>query len=221
MATIAKPARAGGRPSHAAAAGIAGRIVAVAQSLFFTHGYGPTSIETIAKEAGISKRTFYARFENKAAIFRAVVNQLIGEIKPANVDGLFEGRSCAEILHGLAQAILQASLNPQTLALQRLLIAEAPRFPELALVMNEQGARREAIRRIAAILAREAESGRLAVPDPLLAAEMFLQMVVGLPQRRALGLGQAMTQAELAAWGRSAVQVFLHGYSAAGTYPRP
>jgi hypothetical protein len=50
-----------------------------------------------------------------------------------------------------------------------------------------------------------------------MAAELFLQMVVGLPQRRALGLGQAMTPEELTAWGRNAVQVFLHGY--AGSAP--
>jgi AcrR family transcriptional regulator len=219
MATIAKPAARskGGRPSRAKAEGLAGRIAEVARELFFEHGYGATSIEMIAKAAGISKRTFYVRFENKAAIFQAVVNQLITGIIPANVDGLFEGGSCEEILQKLAAAMLHASLSPQTLSLQRLMIAEAARFPELALVLNEQGARRQALERIAVILAREHASGRLAVPDPALAAELFLQMVVGLPQRRALGLGAAMTPQELTAWGRNAVRVFLHGY--AGSAP--
>ena len=212
MATTAKPARPGGRPSRDAAAEIAGRIVDVARDQFFAAGYGATSIETIAREAGISKRTFYARFADKAAVFAAVVNRLITGVSPADVEGLFVGASVEVILFGLAKAMMQASLNPQTLALQRLLIAEAPRFPELALVMNQQGARQQAIQRIAAIIADENAAGRLAVENPALAAELFLQMVVGLPQRRALGLGQPMTASELAVWGQNAVRVFLHGY---------
>jgi TetR/AcrR family transcriptional repressor of mexJK operon len=212
MATTAKPTRRGGRPSRAAAEGLAGQIVAVARAEFFAHGYGPTSIEAIAKAAGISKRTFYARFENKAALFKAVVGDLIGGITPVDIEGLFAGAGLEEILQKLAQAMLHASLNPQTLALQRLMIAEAVRFPELALVLNQQGARHQAIARIAEILARETTTGGLAVPEPLLAAELFLQMVVGLPQRRALGLGQPLTPQELSEWGRNAVRVFLHGY---------
>ena len=212
MATTARPVGRGGRPSRDAAEGIAGRIVDVAMAEFFAHGYGPTSIETIAKAAGISKRTFYARFENKAALFKAVVGQLIGGIIPGNLEGLFAGASCEAILQKLAQAMLHAALNPQTLALQRLMIAEALRFPELALVLNEQGARQQALERIAGILAVETAAGRLKVAAPALAAELFLQMVVGLPQRRALGLGQALTPAELTAWGANAVRVFLYGY---------
>ncbi len=207
-------ARSGGRPSRADAEQIAGQIVDVARDLFFTHGYGATSVETIARHARISKRTFYHRFKNKAAVFSAVVHRLVQGISPADVDGLFEGRSIEQILHVLATAILQASLAPQTLSLQRLILSEATRFPELALVMNEQGARQDAIRRIARLLESEGPSGRIAVQDPFLAAEMFLQMVVGVPQRRALGLGAAMTQDELKSWARQAVDLFLHGCAA-------
>ncbi len=206
-----RPVRKGGRPSLEAAGRIEARIVAMAREQFFAHGYGATSIETIARKAHISKRTFYARFQNKAAIFSAVVNELIGKVVPGNIDGLFEGASCETILQGLARAILAASLAPDTLALQRVIIAEATRFPELALVMNEQGARQDAISRIATLLARETRSGRLAVENPAIAAEMFLQLVIGVPQRRAMGLGTPMTQSELDDWAMRAVQLFLNG----------
>ena len=206
--------RTGGRPSREDAALIADRIVETAREQFFTHGYGATSIETIAREAGISKRTFYHRFANKAAVFQAVANRLVHSIKPADMDHLFEGADLEQVLRKLGRAILQASLSPQTLALQRLLIAEATRFPELALAMNEQGARQDALRRIATLLEAETTAGRLVTRDPLLAAEMFLQMTLSLPQRRAMGLGQPMTDRETSAWIDNAVHVFLHGYRA-------
>ena len=37
-------------------------------------------------------------------------------------------------------------------------------------------------------------------------------MVVAAPQRRALGLGQPMTAAELDAWAKDTVDLFLKGY---------
>ena len=207
----AKPPRGGGRPSREAAEQIEGQIVDVARDLFFAHGYGATSVEAIARAARISKRTFYARFANKAELFRAVVGQLIQGISPADVGSLFEGRSCEEILTILAAAILRASLAPQALALQRLILSEAARFPELGLVMEEQGSRRDAIARIAALLERETVAGRLAAANPSLAAELFMQMVVALPRRRAMGIGVPMTETELKQWSHAAVQMFLHG----------
>ena len=216
MPGVAKPAKAvtvrrGGRPARADSEEIAGQIVDVARDLFFAHGYGATSIETIAAHARISKRTFYHRFSNKAAVFQAVVNRLVERVSPPDISGLFEGRSCEELLHGLAAAILKASLSPHGLALHRVVLAEAMRFPELAMVMNEQGARRDAIRRIGELLERETGAGRLNVANPAMAAEMFLQMVAALPQRRALGMGTPMTEDELAAWAQLAVDLFLRG----------
>ena len=211
--TATRPRR-GGRPSNAEAGEIEGQIVDIARDLFFAHGYGATSVEMIARKASISKRTFYHRFENKAAVFRAVVNRLIGGITPGNVGELFEGGSFGEILEGLAAAILAASLSPRTVALNRLVLAEAERFPELAMVMNEQGARRDAMLRITALLQREQADGRAGTADPAMAAELFLHMVIAGPQRRAFGLGAPMTEAELAAWAKTAVSIFIDGFKA-------
>ena len=63
--------RRGGRPSREEAEKLEDKILDAAAALFFDEGYGAVSVEEIAKQAQISKRTFYARFENKAAIFRA------------------------------------------------------------------------------------------------------------------------------------------------------
>lgn len=203
--------RRGGRPSRAEAERLGHRILDVATEAFLHEGYGGASIETIARRARISKRTFYSRFENKAALFGAVVRRVVERLRPPDVAGMFEGGSLEEILRRLARYILAAALTPQALALHRVILAEATRFPELAAVVAEQGGSREAIRRIAALLERERAAGRVGIADTVFAATQFLQLVVGAPQRRALGLGAPMLEAELDAWAVAAVSLFLRG----------
>jgi len=202
----------GGRPTRAAAERLGEKIIGVATELFLTEGYGATSIETIARRARIAKRTFYLRFADKADLFGAVVHHLVERLRPPNDAALFEGGTLEEILTRLAQIILRAALSREALELHRVILAEAPRFPELAAVVSEQGGRSEAVSRIAALLKRMAAPRTLAPRDATFAAAQFLQMVVALPQRRALGLGQAMTAAELAAWTRDTVALFLTGF---------
>ena len=204
--------RRGGRPSRERAGEIRDEILDVATTLLLRDGYGATSIEAVAKRARISKRTFYHRFQNKAELFGAVVHRLVEKLRPQNDAQLFEGGAFEEILERLALVVVHAALSPQVLALQRVIIAEATRFPELAAVLNEQGARREAIDRVAAVLERQARAERFTLENAQFAAEEFLQMVVSGPQRRALGLGTPLTPDELDRWARAAVKLFLNGW---------
>jgi TetR/AcrR family transcriptional regulator, mexJK operon transcriptional repressor len=207
--------RRGGRPPRLEAEQIREQILDVATPLFLTQGYGATSIEAVAKRARMSKRTFYSRFHDKAELFGAVVHRLVERLRPpsatASVQQFFEGGSLEEILQRLAQLILRAALSPPALALHRVILAEATRFPELAAAVNQEGTRRDAIQRIAALLEREAKAGHVSLANAEFAAEQFLVMVVAGPQRRALGLGTPMTETALDAWARDAVDLFLNG----------
>lgn len=203
--------RRGGRPSRAAAEQLGETILGVATESFLTEGYGATSIEAIARRARISKRTFYSRFRDKAELFGAVVHRVIESVRPDGDAGLFDGGTLEQILTQLARVILRAALSPQALALHRVIVAEATRFPELAAVVTEKSGRNEAIGHIAAVLKREARTSDLRLENTPFAAAQFLQMVVSLPQRRALGLGTPMTAQELEEWARDTVALFLHG----------
>jgi AcrR family transcriptional regulator len=179
--------------------------------LFLAEGYGATSIEAVAQRARISKRTFYHRFPDKAALFGAVVHRIIEGLRPPANTPLYEGGSLEEVLRRLARLILRAVLTPRALALNRLMVAEAQRFPELAAIVAREGGRAEVVRHIALMLEHEARAGTLAIDRPEFAAEQFLQLVVSLPQRRALGLGMPMTKTELDAWADDCVNLFLNG----------
>jgi len=99
----------------------------------------------------------------------------------------------------------------QAVALHRLMVAESARFPELAEVLAREGSMQEAIALIAGLLERDAKTGRLEVAEPAFAAQHFLQMVIALPQRRAVGLGAPMSRREIAEWPRKVVDLFLYG----------
>jgi len=205
-------ARRGGRPTKADAGQLGQKIVDIAAAMFLAEGYGAVSIEAIAKQAQISKRTFYHRFPDKAALFRAVVHDIVEKLRPPVTPPLFEGKSIEEILGRLARLMAHAAVNPAALALHRLVIAEALRFPELATVVAEEGARTEAITLLCGILLRETASDRRTESELAVAAEQFMQLVMAIPQRRALGLGTPMTPGELDRWADNAVALFLEGF---------
>ena len=210
-ATEIPTVRRGGRPSRIEAAQLSERILDAATALFFTAGYGATTIEAVAKRARISKRTLYHRFDDKAALFSAVVHRTIARLRPPADVPLVDGAGVEEILQRLAGLILGAALSAPAIALHRLIVAESTRFPKLASVVTEQGGMDEAIRVIAGVLVREAHAGRLTLDAPIFAAQQFLHMVISWPQRRAMGLGKPMTQAELEAWVGDVVNLFLNG----------
>jgi AcrR family transcriptional regulator len=209
--TTASPvSRRGGRPSRDEALLIRERILDAAEGLFLTQGYGATSIEMVAQVVRMSKRTFYHRFQDKAALFEAVVHRIIGRLRPADISGIFLQGSLEDVLLRVAQLALRAALTPEATALQRLLLAEAARFPELARIALGEGSRQSGVRGLTALLMREKPD--VAKNDAEFAAEQFLQMVLSLPQRRALGMGLPMSEAECQAWTRDTVRLFLHGF---------
>ena len=206
--------RRGGRPSREASEKLGELILDAATQMFLAHGFGATSIDAVAQHLRMSKRTFYHRFPDKEALFAAVVHRIIQRLRPAANIPLIEGADLQTILERLAALILHAAVSFQAIALHRLIVAESARFPELARVLANEGATEEATTLIAGILEREASAGRIRIDDTRFAAQQFLQMVVAMPQRRAMGLGAPMSAKELQEWPHKVVDLFLRGCGA-------
>jgi AcrR family transcriptional regulator len=202
----------GGRPPRDDSEQLRDHLLDVATELLLSHGYGATSVEAIASRARVSKRTFYHRFSDKAALMSAVVQRLIDSMRPPADVPLVAGHQLPEILHNLAALILRAALTPKLLALHRLIVAESQRFPDLAAAVAHAGGRQEAVALIAGLLRHHTPEPGLQDEQAAFAAQQFLQLVVSLPQLRALGLGQPMTAEEIDGWIRQSVTLFLGGY---------
>jgi TetR/AcrR family transcriptional regulator, mexJK operon transcriptional repressor len=202
--------RRGGRPTRLEAAALGDKILDIATALFLSRGFGATSIEAVASRARISKRTFYHRFRDKGELYRAVVRRMLQHWLP-EFEAAFDAPATLDILlERSATRMLALALSPEALALRRLLLAEAERFPELVEIAIEQGATR-AIERIAALLEEERRAGRVALDDCRFAAMQFQEMVLSIPLRRAMGFGTPLSEEEREEWAQKCVTLFLTG----------
>lgn len=113
------------------------RLRAAAHRLFLQQGYLATSIDAILAEAGISsKETLYRHYANKEALFVDVLSHLTIE-QPGFVEKFavlptpYDLPSLRQALTLLSREILTMMSQPGYLPLVRMIIAEAPRFPQL------------------------------------------------------------------------------------------
>ncbi len=113
------------------------RLRAAAHRLFLRQGYLATSIDAILTEAGISsKETLYRHYASKEALFVDVLSHLTME-QPGFSEKLealprpHDLPSLQEALTQLSREILSMMCRPGYLPLVRMIIAEAPRFPQL------------------------------------------------------------------------------------------
>ncbi len=148
-------------------------IVTAATALFLELGYDRTSLAQIAERSGVSRATLYKQFPSKAALFDAIVtsswsNADEEEPPPAGdvVGGLSTiGRRYAELLG-----------RPQMTDLFRIVIAELPRFPELADAQFSHG-KMPYFESVRSYLLAEHEAGTVWIEDVDLAATQFLGMI--------------------------------------------
>jgi TetR/AcrR family transcriptional repressor of mexJK operon len=198
-----------GRPTRHSAAELPTRILDAAQHLFLTQGFEATSLNQIAAGAGATKRTLYVKVGDKADIFAAAVRRMLDQRRERLNDTGTIG-SPTERLTRFGESLLEIALDPDVLRLCRLLVAEAPRFPALANLMEEQlthGARR----RLLILLQDEVARGRLKLDAPEMAAELLLGMIIGSPQRAVLFGLVPWSAGRRSEWVCAAVGLFLQG----------
>lgn len=200
-----------GRPTRDEAAALPDRILDAAQELFLAQGFEATTLDQIAAGAGATKRTLYVKIGDKAELFAHVVRRML-DLRREKLNETAASGSSSQRLVSFGENLLAIALDPDVLRLYRLLVAEAPRFPALASLMEEQMTR-GARARLAELLGDEAQRGRLALDNTQLAAELLLTMIVWAPQRAVLFGAEPWDAARCARWVRAAVRLFLRGVS--------
>lgn len=148
-------------------------IVRAATRLFLEQGYDRTSLARIAEVAEVSKSTLFKQFPTKAALFDAMV--LDSWTEDDGVDVPPSGDLSAGLTTiGRRYAALLA--QPSMSDLFRIVIAELPRFPELATTHFSQG-KMPYFASVSAYLVAEDEAGTATIADPELATTQFLGMI--------------------------------------------
>lgn len=198
-----------GRPTQAEAEELHEQLRKAAATTFVKYGYTGTTMEAIARAAGITRRTLYARYRDKRAVFVDVIPWALTLRTARDADSVPDNDDLPSALTAIARGALARALDPETLGLTRIAMKESSRFPEFALSAQTMAwsARQ---REVMELLRRHQEAGNIHVEDYEVSTGQFLAMIELLPQRLA-DFGIFRTQEEEERHLRHAVNLFLHG----------
>lgn len=173
-----------GRPSKAEAARLEARLRRAALDTFLEHGFDGTTMEAVARAAGITKRTLYNRYPDKRALFAAIVPWAMSRHHGDEPVTESPDDDLATALTAIARSTLARALDPGLVRLSRMAMAESARFPEFA-TSAQSLAWSPRMRAVMDLLRRHAAEGTIVVDDVELAAEQFLALVAAMPARLA------------------------------------
>ncbi|MFN3462370.1 MAG: TetR/AcrR family transcriptional regulator, partial [Oceanibaculum sp.] len=154
------------------------QVVEAARTLFSEQGFAAVSMDQVAKAAGVSKATVYAHFASKEQLFVAIVGQACRTYAETVMPEVRDAPDARTALIRIGRAVAGFLLAPRTMAIYRTIVAEGPRFPELARGYYDNGPR-SFKRLLGSYLAEMTARGQLKVDNPRLAADLFCGMVRG------------------------------------------
>lgn len=167
-------------------------------------------MEEIAIRVGMSKRTVYARYEDKRCLFKAAVKRAIERYTvPGNELEAVATDDLEETLAAIARLRIANVATPVGTKLQRILSAQSYRFPELFNAAFEEGAG-PTISFLSELFVRYSREGKINVTEPQRAASAFLSLAVGGPARIIVS-GNKLDDTEIEKHIRFAVGLFLKG----------
>lgn len=186
-------------------------IVEAAALEFQANGYAATNMCAVAQRAGVSTKTLYRLVPTKAELFGSVVEDRIRRFLLEIDDEIVRGQDLAAGLERILLAFGTLTLSAEVIAINRLVIGESERFPEIARTFY-QSAIVPVNAMIEGWLQRQVGQGRLRLDDVHDASGMLRGMMILEPQRVAmLRQREAPDPAEIASRARTCARLFLDG----------
>jgi len=157
-------------------------ILRAAGQHFRADGYAGTSMSAVALSAGVSTKTLYRLIPNKEELLKRVVAERVGRfiLEANDTDS-----GHADLLGDLERLLIAFGhliLDPDTLAVYRLVVSECGRFPEIGQTFH-QNAVSPTTTYIAEWLERRCRAGQIKLEDPRMAAGILRGMMSNDPER--------------------------------------
>lgn len=189
------------------------QVIAAARELFLTKGFEQTSIKDITDIVGGSRRDIYGMFTDKEGLFEAVLQSLIADIiAPAELSfPLRPGADIAQDLRAFGQRLLVSVLDPASVQIFRQFVTIGAARPDIGRQAYLSGPS-VLYRRLSDYLSACAHEGRLKIDDADRTARIFVEMLKGDYQLRALMTNDtAFGGDDLAVHVEQVVVLFLNG----------
>jgi len=107
-------------------------IVGAAERLFLKRGFGGVSMDDLAEEAGVARRTLYNQFASKEEILREMLSGVSTQPGSVLSPGIETQGDVADVLRLIAGAVLAFQAPPNYVGLVRMTVADARQFPWIA-----------------------------------------------------------------------------------------
>src|SRR3954447_13526331 len=107
-------------------------IIAAGLEEFVARGFAATRLDDVAKRAGVAKGTIYLHFKDKEALFEELVRTAIVPLVARLGVAPALGGSVRDMIEGFARAFIQEVATTKRGDIVRLIVAEGPRFPDVA-----------------------------------------------------------------------------------------
>jgi AcrR family transcriptional regulator len=190
-------------------------ILDIAREVFMQDGFAASSMSSIAARLGGSKGTLYNYFSSKEELFVAMVQDQCDRNHALLFDFDAGEGDFVEALRRLGERFLGLMLSDDILAMHRLVIAEAGRFPELGQALYEAGPKRGHAR-LSAFLREEMHRNGLRADDIDRAAAQLMDLcLTDLYRQRLWNVRGAPTAEEIRSNVDDALKTFLAAHSPA------
>jgi AcrR family transcriptional regulator len=191
-------------------------IYEAARHEFAANGFAATSTETVARRAGVSTKTLYRLVPNKAALFEGMVSDRLDRFLSDFSLRVAENVDVETGLNAALLAYADLALDPDVVALQRIILQETGQFPDLAAAFYSNGIART-VAALANWLRVQVRRGLIDLDNVEEAAGILIGMVASEPQRAAIYGGVPLpSPARIRARVRTCVTLFLRGCEANG-----
>ena len=158
------------------AAGRRATLLQTAEAVFLDRGFHIATMNDIARQAGMSKKTIYQLFPGKASLFEALLADRL-RILPAVIEN--DGRALRAVLIDALCRAVEHALTERQIALFRLMVADAAGPTDALTPWERSGVVGQSSAALAQWLAAEAEKGTLRVDNPVEAASWLFWSAAG------------------------------------------
>jgi len=185
-----------------------------AREVFLANGFEGTSMDDIARVAGVSKATLYSYFPDKRVLFTEVVTtecRSLAERAASLIDASVPAREALAIAAGQIVPFLLSDFAQRCF---RICMAERDRFPELGEAYYLSGPKNGQCT-LVRFLKDAAERGELVIEDFNMAADQFVELCKArLWVRAVFGIQSEFTDEEINEVVENAVETFMARYGA-------